>query len=89
MNVQKEMDFVTKPQAERSSSVRSLYGCAQHEANVSSDWERGYYGEPEDGTPPRPVEFVPEVECGSEAVEATGSNESVEESRACPLSASD
>lgn len=87
--VQKEMDFAAKQQSGGSSSVRSLYGRPQHEANVSSDWERGYYGEPKYETPSRLVEFVPEIEYRSEAVEAAGSSESVEETRARPLSASD
>lgn len=86
---QKEMDFVTKPQSNESSSVRSLYGRPQHEVNVSMDWERGYYGESEHRTPSRRVEFVPEVEYRSEAAETVENGESVEEARARPLSASD
>ncbi|ADJ13550.1 hypothetical protein [Halalkalicoccus jeotgali] len=65
-----------------------MYGSPQHEENINSDWERGYYGEAEHETPSRPVEFVSGIEYRSDTT-AEGAGTSGENGRVRPLSASD
>lgn len=72
-----------------SKSERSLYGEPQHDVDVESGWEAGYYGETNRREGPEPTEFLPEVEPRGGFDESEGMrqrpSESGERSRARPV----
>lgn len=54
--------FVTESEGSNANTERSRYGKPQHEEDVGDGWEAEYYGDPNGGETPEPIEFLPEVE---------------------------